>query len=520
MTKTNKVLIMIRTSSEGQSIEDQHNEMLDFVKSKGYNEEDCVWIEEQGASAAKMDDRYKSQIQAIKDAIEKDGDIDCFACWHLNRAFRTEDAYLDIKNFLVPRKIQFLVKNPNLKLLNDDGSIDNGMELAMGLFAILNKQDGEERKAKFKRAKTANAKKGKYNGGHKHRYGYTIDENNFYIINEPEAKIIRLLFELYSTNKYTAVSLQKELKERGIVLDKQKIINILSSDAYCGRTQKKWNDRVYPAIISEELFDSCEAIRKNNKLITRKGNKLCLGAKLIKCDCGGTFTSNAKAYACCRHSIRKVCDNTITLKKSVIESLLWRVASTLHLEYLMNDNKNKIEECRNEIAVIDTKIETAQANILKIDNKKNRVAELYIDGLIDSENKTHRLAKIQEEYQRLTNELKALNEAKDRLLWLVKNMEDGDDVEAFMTALDVLEEDEKKIEQQYNIIHTYINEVNCKREWYGEDRDMRASKENGIHIYIHTLFEKTTWEFMYVPNGYKGTKLFVWNGSEYISDYI
>jgi hypothetical protein len=139
------------------------------------------------------------------------------------------------------------------------------------------------------------------------------------------------------------------------------------------------------------------------------------------------------------------------------------------------------------------------------------VAELYIDGLIDSENKAHRLAKIQEEYQRLTNELNTLNEAKNRLLWLVKNMEDGDDVEAFITALDVLEEDEKKIEQQYNIIHTYITKVECKREWFGEERDKRATKENGIHIYIHTIFNEYVYEFMYVPNGYKGNKLFVWN---------
>ena len=120
-----KVLIMVRTSTESQSIEDQHREMVEFCRYRGYKDEDMIFIEEQGASAAKVDDRYKAQIQAIKNAIEKDKEINCFACWHLNRAFRDESAYIDIKNFLVPRKIQMLVKNPSLELLNPDGTINS-----------------------------------------------------------------------------------------------------------------------------------------------------------------------------------------------------------------------------------------------------------------------------------------------------------------------------------------------------------------------------------------------------------
>jgi DNA invertase Pin-like site-specific DNA recombinase len=505
-----KVLLFLRTSTEKQEFENQKKEMQDYVKSMGYSEADCVYLEKAGASAIKLDDDYMLMVNQLIEYIDG-GEIDCVALWAVDRMLRDDEVWPKIKKKLVAKKIQLVIKNPSLFLLNPDGSINQGSELALSLFATMATQEMRVKKERFKRTKTANAKKGKYNGGCNIRYGYSVNEEGYYIINETEAEIIRTIYGLYSEGKYSAVSLQQELADRGTVLDKGKIMNILSSDAYCGRPQKDWNDRVYPAIISEELFDKCSSIRSENKLITRKGDKLCLGAKLIKCDCGGTFTSNAKAYACCRHSVRKVCDNSITLKKTVIESLLWRIASTLHLEYLMNDNENKIEECRNEIAVIDSKIETAQTNILKIDNKKNRVAELYIDGLIDSENKAHRLAKIQEEYQRLTNELNALNEAKDRLLWLIKNMEDGDDVEAFITALDVLEEDEKKIEQQYNIIHTYITKVECKREWFGEQRDKRATKENGIHIYIHTIFNEYVYEFMYVPNGYKGNKLFVWN---------
>lgn len=512
----NKVLLFIRTSTERQELDNQRKELENYVKSMGYADEDIICLEGQGASAIKLDDDYMQMVNELIEYIDS-GKISCVALWSVDRVLRDDEIWPQIKKKLITKKIQLVIKNPSLLLLNPDGSINQGSELALSLFSTMASQEMRLKQERFKRTKKANAKKGKYNGGHKHRYGYTIDENNFYIINEPEAEIIRLLFELYSTNKYSAVSLRNECYARGISMDKQKILNILSSDAYCGKPQVKYNNRVYPAIISEELFNKCEAIRKENKLVIRRGDKQVLGGKLIKCcECGGTFTSTSKAYSCCRHTVRKVCGNTITLKKKVIEELLWRVASTLHLQYLMDDNLNKIEEFKKEIEIIDTKIVTINSKISKIDEKKNRVIELYVDGIIDGENKAHRLNKIQEEGNTLTNELNALNEAKTRFMGLIEMKESGDEVEALMAAMDVLEEDEKNNQYQYDIIHKYILKVDCYREWFGEERDKRAKRENGIHIYIHTILG--VWEYMYVPNGYKGIKLFVWNGNEFIAD--
>ena len=512
----NKVLLFIRTSTERQELDNQRKELESYVKSMGYTDEDIICLEGQGASAIKLDDDYMQMVNELIEHIDG-GKINCVALWSVDRVLRDDEIWPQIKKKLITNKIQLVIKNPSLLLLNPDGSVNQGSELALSLFSTMASQEMRVKQERFKRTKKANAKNGKYNGGHKHRYGYTIDENNFYIINEPEAEIIKTIFELYSTNKYSAVSLQKELKERGIVLDKQKIMNILSSDAYCGRPQVKYNNRVYPAIISMELYDACKIIRKDNKII-RKGEKLCLGGKLIKCECGGTFTSNAKAYSCCRHSVRKVCENSITIKKSVIEPLLWRIASTLHLDYLMGDNETRIEECKNEIAIINTKINTATNTINKTEDKKNRVIELYVEGLINAENKAQKLNKIQEEYHRYTNELNTLKEAKIKLESLIKDIELGDEVEALMKAMDIMEEDEKNNQYQYDIIHKYITQVELKREWFGEERDNRAKKENGIHIYIHTILG--IWEYMYIPNGYKGNKIFKKNNSAYIVDEI
>ena len=143
-----KALIMVRTSTDAQSTEDQKKELIAFCKQEGYD--DIVCVEKQGASAAKEDDEYRAMIDEVKHTIETDPDIKCFAVWHLNRLARTEEAWIDIKSFFVKRRIQIICKNPYLKLLAPGGDIDQGMELAMGLMAILSKQDQAERKAKFK----------------------------------------------------------------------------------------------------------------------------------------------------------------------------------------------------------------------------------------------------------------------------------------------------------------------------------------------------------------------------------
>lgn len=525
MKKTSKVLIMIRTSTENQSIDEQHNEMVEFCISRGYKRENMIFIEEQGASAAKMDIRYKAQIQAIKDAIEKDSNIDCFACWHLNRAFRSEEAYLEIKEFMVKRKIQMLVKNPSLELLNPDGSINKGMELAIGLFAILNKQENEERKEKFKRTKKANASKGKFNGGVNIRFGYKVDEDKFFIEDEIDGPIVRQIFELYSTGKYSSHKVAIELNSRGILTSAGKPISawlvngILRADCYYGAAIEKWNNRVYPAIITKELFDACAAIRESNKVIERRkidgDANVNLAAKLIRCtQCGNLYTSHTDQYSCCSHSPKEVhyCSNNLRINKKVIDGLCWRVASAIHMDYLIDMSEDKVEEYNREIEIIDQKIATLQSKIDGIEAKKQRVVETYIEGLINSQNKAIKLNKIQEEASTYIKELNVLKEAKNRLYGLIDSYIKKDDVEVFLNSMDSTDEGNK-----YDIVHQHLKGIRIERFQWGE-RKKEDAKDNAILITITTILDKE-YKFIYIPNS-KRIKLYIWNGNEWKADSL
>ena len=88
-----KVLIFVRSSTEKQEIEDQKKEMQDFVKSMGYSDRDVVCLEDKGASAIKLNDKYLNMVDVLKEYI-KEGSIECCAVWHMNRLGRNDEVLI------------------------------------------------------------------------------------------------------------------------------------------------------------------------------------------------------------------------------------------------------------------------------------------------------------------------------------------------------------------------------------------------------------------------------------------
>ena len=508
-----KVLIMVRTSTETQSTEDQKKEMFDFCRQEGYS--DIVCVEKQGASAAKVDDDYREMIDEVKSRIEADPDIKCYAVWHLNRAFRTEEVYIEMKSFCLKHGVQVICKNPYLKLLTPDGKIDPGMELAMGLLAILAKQENDERKAKFRRAKKSNAQKGKYIGGNTRKYGYYVDEQGFFQENPEESAVVKQIFELYSTGKYSTYSLSKELEERGVYASDRKVSKILRSEEYTGKELHGKFDIKYPPIISQELFDAAHKVRNTNKLDIKRGERLCLGSKLVKCaKCGAVCTSNSRHYVCCRY-FRKDCENGFALRQCVADDLLWRVASILHVDYLSTLNADKAAEYKQEISVLQQKISAIDEKIEKSEIKKKRIVESYMDGLIDKNSRDARLLKVKEEVDDQLRSKISLTEKIDALEQLLKGIDsDMDYVNAVADASSMVYTETEK----YDIVHKHILSLTAVPQSFGK-RDPRTTKPNGVLITIHPLHGED-WTFMYVPKFYQKHNLFMLNRDEWVPDMV
>lgn len=128
-------------------------------------------------------------------------------------------------------------------------------------------------------------------------YGYVQDEKGELVINEEEAEVVKLIYDLYISG-YSIVGIQKELKSREIKSptsredwSKRTLDNILQNEKYTGdvmvmktfnegflNTKRKTNHGEKarylatsnnPVIIPKEVFDKVAAIRAERSNVTR-----------------------------------------------------------------------------------------------------------------------------------------------------------------------------------------------------------------------------------------------------------
>lgn len=522
---------MVRTSTEAQQTEDQRNEMIAFCEREGYARDQQIIIEDAGASAIKMNEKYMAMIDEMKSRIAADPDIDCVAFWALDRAWRTEKVYVDIKEFLVARRVQMIIKNPMLRLLNDDGTVNAGMEIAISLMTVLAQQEMQTKQERFKRAKAAMARQGKCVGGRTKKFGYYVDENKYFQPDEGgTADTVRLIFQLYATGNHSCETIEKELAERGAKradgrtrIDAMFINKVLRSTAYTGRPDPKNHDRVYPQIISDELFEKCAEIRDSNKLMMRRKGDYVLGSKLIKCpECGGTFTSSSSHYTCCRFrrydkNNEQKCQNNLAIPKKVIDELLWRVAFTNHMEYLTNMNEEHIEEYRNEIDALSQKIDTLSSKMEGAGGKKKKIVDAYLDDLIDLEERDARLKKLSDSIEDDKRTLVELSERRDNLTSLIVSCKEELEDVAFLDALSLIDENEKDMKYKYDIIHKHISKVLGYKDRFNADYRTDSNILNAQRIEIYDNWGNVR-KYIYLPYG--KNKLYVWNGKEWILDVL
>ena len=518
---------MVRTSTDKQSIEDQHNEMVEFLASEGYKENEIEWVEEQGASAAKVDEPYKAMIAKIKDIITGNENIKALAVWHLNRAFRTEDSYVSLKGFLVSHKVNLICKNPYLKLLTPQGQVDKGMELAAGLLAILAKQDQDERKEKFARAKKANAAKGKYNGGTP-KFGYRVDENGFVVPDEDQAAIVNQIYELYATGKYSGQTLAKELSDLGVTrngktIDPETLIRMLSDTAYIGYTDSDRNrsHRKFVPIITKELWDKVEEVRLNNyKSIPRTG-RVYLANKIIKCPiCGSNLHIDGTHYQCWRHNSHSKparsgnrCEYSLYPPASPTHTILWSIASQMHVQHLLQMGRNDVSSYKDKLATIEKKLETLQGKVNALERRKSKVVDSYIDELIDKAQRDEKLAKIASDTNELNLKIKTLKSDHGKIQKLIKQLSDVDTYTGYVsdTMLGVLRE--RDLHKMYEIIHTYVLSCTVTRTQFGP-ADPRSSRPNALEYHVKTV-DGYTYKFLYLPCSQKEFKYFGWDGRKW-----
>lgn len=381
-----KILCIIRASTEKQETESQKKELVEYCITKGFTVEEMAFIEVAGASARKLNKKYIQMLEDIKATLLSSHTIKAVALWDLNRLGRVESKLLEMKEFFVKNKIQVYCKAPEFTLFKSDGEVSDAGGIVFSIFAAMVKHDTDEMFAKMNRGRERNKANGIYYGG-KIKFGYTLDNTKHFIINEDEAQVIRLIFNLYATGKYSFYTLVEELRDRGITKDDKKITYEMIQNALADESYYKGINGKTP-LIDKELFDMCAAIKDNTVAVkrTKESININFAVGLLKCSCGNNFIANGNFYRCYskinkyRKKNKVECDAP-TVRMDILDNILWLVTKLLHQRFLMDKDTVNIEEYKDKINILTVKISTANKELSDIKRRKDKLGDAYyIDG--------------------------------------------------------------------------------------------------------------------------------------------
>lgn len=413
-----KCILLIRVSTEKQSYSEQEKELFSLAMSSGYAKQDIIPVRNK-ESAIKLDEEERSGLTEMKALIET-GEYDCVFAWEISRIARRKKILFSILEYLQKKKIQLIIKEPRIRLLKDDGEIDEGAETVFTLFAQIAESEMRNKAARFDRARREGYEKGKYMGG-KYLRGYTVNDKGYWEVDPEGARFVKMVFDLYNSGEYSMSELAKELKSRGYFKDltitstKAEILRMLRNEAYIG---KRINNNVYPPIIDSDTWDKCRLRREENKC-RPKSRLNALLTPLIRCKCQASYTLNVHdgSYTCrVKHNgVEKGIQHSPDIHASVIESLAWHIA----LKELQSDlKKNRTDAIRyynTEKTNLLQKAEYSKQQIKAIQSRRSQLdTAYYVEARFSKEKYDELAAKqndmIKEEQDNLRKYRKAISD--------------------------------------------------------------------------------------------------------------
>jgi len=205
----------------------------------------------------------------------KAGLTDIVVVKNISRLGRDTVEVLDAINSLREAQVRIIFKQEEL----DTATV--GSSLLISTIEVCTQAESESRSANIKWGIKQRAKNGSLGFYRRKCYGYDKNENGDLVINETEAEIVKLIFDLYLSGK-SILGIVKELQNRNIKSPtgkdnwpKRSVEEILNNEKYIGvavvnvggeEGQIYKLNNSHPAIISKETFDAVqeEKSRRSN----------------------------------------------------------------------------------------------------------------------------------------------------------------------------------------------------------------------------------------------------------------
>lgn len=403
-----KAAIYARYSSDNQreeSIDAQIRAITDFSKSNGYT---IVKQYTDEALSAKTDNRPQF-LQMIADAKSKQ--FDAIICHKLDRFARNRYDSAFYKKMLKENGVKLISVLENFDDSPESIILESVLE---GMAEYYSANLAREVKKGLKE----NALECKHTGG-KPPFGFDIDKNKKYIINENESKAIIEIFTRVN-NKESVGSIVRWLNQNGYrtkygtPFNSGSINAIIRNEKYKGTYVYGKNKRIVengvkkdvpgdgvvriedgvPRIVSNDVWDAANKLYNTRQHVAggqAKAKEIYLLSGIIKCGlCGASMCGNKIrsgrnksiqiTYKCNKRKAEHSC-TAKDIKKDFIENLvldeLERVLTDDFISKYIDQIEKKYAEQKSEIPVIlkSTKCELTQAN-----SQLNNILNLVMNG--------------------------------------------------------------------------------------------------------------------------------------------
>ena len=382
----NKCILLARVSTNFQQIESQLSELEKIAEKDGYTKDNIIKI--QNHESGIQDISNINGIQQLKQYIETDNNINCVYVWEISRIARLQETIYSFIKYLQKEKIQLIILHPYIKMYTDNKELTEKFSVLLTLYSQFTEIETQNFSARSNRQKRYNSTHGKFSGGIK-LFGYTTDENGYYVINNSEAEIIKKIYDLYINNNFGYTKIYNILKQQNINIPFYKIQKILVESGYTGDISLQENEKrpqLYPAIITTDEYIAAK--NKRNKHTEKKENNYYYAYKLIKCtECGHYYRCfDKETYQCWYHGFRnrdyKKCSNNKTISIKLIDFLLYYTVYNTKNNFIMGDEKifTDIQTSIEDVIFNTLQLNGRKSHIIKIIEKNKKIHDYIIWG--------------------------------------------------------------------------------------------------------------------------------------------
>ncbi len=309
------------------------------------------------------------------------------------------------------------------------------------------------------------------------------------IVNEPKAKLVRRMFEAYSTGRYSLEKLHALVKSWGLTSHRKKPLArsmlplLLSNPFYVGlfRFSGEMHEGSHQPIISQDLFDKVQNVMARRGRPHKSRMKPLPFLGFIRCgECGAAITGEQQKghhyYRCTKKmgacsQKRYIREETLAdeLRVSIERVSIPEDVGARMLAQIEKWNQDQTKSRSSGLA-------RERSSLAKIETRLSRLLDVYIDGLIAADDYALKKEQFLREKAGITERISRIEQTGNAWLEPLKNFV-KEAIEASITASSENPENLRDFHRRIGSNLKLIEPIRPKSSGKARSRD--SEKSNG-----------------------------------------